>query len=130
MAATQGVYSRVNTKNTTAVNGVNIVVRAAVSPPSSTVRVETTLSLAVKPVISAVETRQSPKPSGLKMGATQLPMSASRLVSGVATLRRVSKVCKNQISTVATKMMVNAFCKKSLAFSQISWPTLRAEGKR
>ena len=47
-----------------------------------------------------------------------------------ATFRRKSKVCRNQISTVATKIMVKAFCKKSRAFSQISWQTLRAEGKR
>ena len=118
-------------RKTTAVNGVNRVVSAAVSPPNSTVRVETTLSLAVKPVISAVETRQSPKPSGLKIGAIKLPMAASRLASGAAaTFNRVSNVCRNQISTVATKMIVKAFCKKSRAFSQINWPTLRAEGKR
>ena len=90
-------------------NGVNIVERAAVSPPSSTVSVETTLSLAVKPVISAVEARQSPKPSGAKTGAIRLPSIASRLLSAeAATLRRRSNVCKNQMITVATKMMVNA----------------------
>ena len=131
MAATQGVYSSVNTKNTNAVPGVNMAERLAVSPPSSTVRVETTLSLAVKPVISAAETRQSPKPKGRNTGATQLPTSASRQESGDwATFRRASKVCINQMITVATKIMVKAFCKKSRAFSQISWPTLRAEGKR
>ena len=32
--------------------------------------------------------------------------------------------------TVATKMMVNARCTKSRAFSQISWATLRALGSR
>ena len=77
IAATQGVYSRVNTRNTMPVNGVNSVVSAAVSPPRRTVSVETTLSLAVKPVISAVETRQSPKPSGLNRGAIKLPMAGS-----------------------------------------------------
>ena len=104
---------------------------ASVLPPSRTVRVETTLSLAVKPVMSAVETRQSPKPSGANSGAIRLPIMASRLASGVsATLRRLSKVCRNQISTVATKMMVKARWMKSRAFSQISCPTLRAEGRR
>ena len=89
--------------------GVKRVLRAAVSPPSRTVRVETTLSLAVKPVISAVEARQSPKPSGAKIGAIQLPIMASRLESvAVATLSRRSKVCKNQMITVATKMIVKA----------------------
>ena len=131
MAATQGVYSSVNTKNTVAVNGVNSVPSAAVSPPSSTVSVETTLSLAVNPVISAVETRQSAKPSGANSGAIHDPTIASKLLSGVAaTFRRASKVCKNQITTVATKMMVNARCTKSLALSQISCPTLRALGRR
>ena len=60
--ATQGVYSKwvkIRKCRTMAVNGVNSVVSAAVSPPRRTVSVETTLSLAVKPVISAVETRQS-----------------------------------------------------------------------
>ena len=76
------------------------------------VRVETTLSFAIKPVISAVETRQSPKPSGANTGAIKLPMAASKLASGVAaTFSRASKVCRNQISTVATKMMVKAFCR-------------------
>lgn len=74
-----------------------------------TVRVETTLSLAVKPVINAVEMRQSPKPRGLKMGVIRLPTKARRLESGVAaTFRRVSNVCRNQITTVATKIIVKA----------------------
>ena len=92
-----------------AVAGVNRVLSSAVLPPSRTVRVETTLSLAVKPVIRAVETRQSPKPSGANSGAIRLPIIASRLASAVAaTLRRASKVCRNQMMTVATKIIVNA----------------------
>ena len=66
MAATQGVYSRQNTSSGTAVPSVSSEV---IPSPTSTIRVETTLSLAMKPVISAVEMRQSPKPRGLKMGA-------------------------------------------------------------
>jgi len=130
-AATQGVYRRVNTKNTTAVKGVNSVPSRETSPPSSTVRVETTLSLAVKPVMRAVDTRQSPKPRGPNTGAASPPMMASRLSSAVtATLSRGSKVCRNQITIEATKMMVKAFLVKPLAFSQISCSTLLAEGRR
>ena len=55
IAATHGVYSRGNTRKTSAVNGVNSMFSAPVSPPSRTVRVETTLSFAVRPVIRAVE---------------------------------------------------------------------------
>lgn len=58
---------------------------------------------------NAVEMRQSPKPRGLKMGVIRLPTKARRLESGVAaTFRRVSNVCRNQITTVATKIIVKA----------------------
>ena len=73
MAATQGVYSRQNTNSGAAAPTVSSEVMPS---PTSTVRVETTLSLAIKPVISAVEIRQSPKPRGLKMGAIQLATRA------------------------------------------------------
>ena len=85
----QGVYNSVKIRKTSAVNGLNSVFSAPVSPPSRTVRVETTLSVAVKPVINAVEMRQSPKPRGLKRGVIRLPTKARRLESGVAaTFRR------------------------------------------
>lgn len=94
-------------------------------------RVETTASFAVKPEISAVTMRQSPKPRGLKIGSINWPISASRLSALFATtFRRVSKVCKNQMMMVARKMMVNARSKKSRAFSQSSRATLFAEGMR
>ena len=79
MAATQGVYSRVKVKNTMAVKGVNRPLSAAVLPPSSTVRVLTTFSLAAKPLIKAVDTIQLPNPKGAKIGAIQPPIMASRL---------------------------------------------------
>ena len=73
-AATQGVYSRVNTRKLTADSGENSPAsagpRLAVLVFSSTDRVDTTASLAVKPEIRAVTTRQSPKPRGAKMGAS------------------------------------------------------------
>ena len=99
-------------QNTMPVNGVNSVVSAAVSPPRRTVSVETTLSLAVKPVISAVKRASHKKPSGLNRGAIKLPMAASRLfVRRSSHVQAHVKVCRNQISTVATKIMVKAFCK-------------------
>jgi hypothetical protein len=62
----------VNTRKLTADSGVN---KPDSAPPSdfmpvfsSTDRVETTASLAVKPEISAVATRQSAKPRGAKTG--------------------------------------------------------------
>ena len=86
IAAIHGVYNRVNTKNTNAVNGVNSVFSPDMSPPSRTVRVDTTLSFAVNPVISAVETRQSPNPRGLKIGAINPPICASILESGLSAI--------------------------------------------
>ena len=101
------------------------------SPPSSRVSVDTTLSFAVKPVIRAVDTRQSAKPSGANSGAKMLPSAASRLLSGIdTTLKRASKVCRNQITIEAAKMMVNAFWIKPFAFSQIRCTTLLALGRR
>ena len=62
------------------VNGENMVDSTAGDvAPKSTVRVEMTLSLAISPVTSAVEARQSPKPSGASSGAIMLPRPASRL---------------------------------------------------
>ena len=72
MAATHGVYSRQNTSRLAAESGVSSVA-SAVEEPNSTVKVDTTLSFAIKPVMSAVEMRQSPKPSGAKTGAYPYP---------------------------------------------------------
>ena len=47
--------------------------------PNNTVNVLTTLSLAIKPLIKAVVTFQSPKPKGLKIGAIQPANIASIL---------------------------------------------------
>ena len=99
--------------------------------PVSTARVLTTASLAEKPVMSAVDTRQFPKPRGAKRGASRPPRAASRLpAESVTTLSRLSKVCKNQMSRLATKMTVKARTKKSLAFSHIRRRTLPALGRR
>ena len=82
-------------------------------------------------MISAVEMRQSPKPSGAKTGAIQ-PATTARMLSfeSATMLRRRSKVCKNQITIVAMKITVNARCKKSFALSQSKRPTFFAPGMR
>ena len=129
-AATHGVYKRENTKNVNALKGVkNSEILAAL--PSSTVRVLTTLSLAVNPVINDVDILQSPNPNGTNTGAIKLPISASILFDeSVTTLNLISKVCKNHIITVATKITVNALVTKSFALSQISLATFFVPGIR
>ena len=108
MAATHGVYSSVKIRNTVAVIGVNIAFRLSVSPPSKTVSVETTVSLAANPVSSAVAARQSAKPSGAKSGAAKRPIEASRLSSGAAaTFRWPSNICRDQIKIEAAKITEN-----------------------
>ena len=98
-------------------------------PPNNTFSVLTTLSLAVNPVISAVDILQSSIPRGLNIGDIKLPISASRLsFESATTLSHVSKLCKNHIITAATNITVNAFVTKSFAFSPISCTTLLGLG--
>lgn len=120
-AATHGVYKRVNTRKLTAESPVNRLGRTepscAVPVFIRTDSVLTTASFAVKPDISAVTARQSPKPSGLNIGAINLPIMASRLSAlSSTTLSLVSNDCKNQIIIVAINITVNALCRKSRAF--------------
>ena len=62
------------------------------------VRVDTTLSFAIKPVISAVDTRQSPKPSGANNGAMPLAIQARML--SCATIRlKLSDLGTNSLLT-------------------------------
>ena len=90
--------------------GVKSVLSAAVLPPRSTVSVLTTLSFAVKPVMSAVEILQSSNPRGRNSGAISEPIAASMLSEESETgLRRISKVCRNQMMIAARKMIVNYF---------------------
>ena len=51
-------------------------------------------------------------------------------VLSATTFSRRSKVCRNQMMTVARKITVKARVMKSWAFSHISSRTLFAEGKR
>ena len=131
MAATHGVYNNEKTKKTNAVNELNKFPIVSVEPPKSTVRVLTTLSFAVKPVIKAVETLQSPNPSGLKIGAITPPKIANKLSDEFATgLSLKSKLCKNHIIIEAINIIVNALVTKSLALSPISFKTLFKLGIR
>lgn len=121
IAAIQGVYNNVNIKKTNAVKGVNKVESADVFPPNNTVNVLTTLSLAVNPVIKAVDILQSPKPNGVNKGDIKPPSIANKLnLESLTTLSLVSNVCINQIIIVATKIIVKAFVMKSLALLQIN----------
>ena len=113
-----------------AATGVMAATKASVLP-NNTERVDTTLSFAIKPLIKAVDTRQSPKPMGAKIGAIT-PAANARILSleSDTIFRCRSKVCKNQIAIVATKMTVKALCRKSFALSQSRWPTFFAPGIR
>ena len=101
--------------------------------PNSILVVATTDSFAIKPEISEVTTRQSPKPSGRNSGAIQLPMIARMLsdarLSG-SSVRDGLKLLRNQITIVAIKMIVNARCRKSFVLSHSSIPTFFADGIR
>ena len=118
------MYKRENTKSETAPS-CEIKLVTDTPEPSKTDRVDTTLSFAINPVISAVDMRQSPKPSGLNIGAIK-PAIVARILSCelVTMLNLMSNVCKNHIIIVATNITVKALCKKSFALSQRSWHTL------
>ena len=135
-AAKQGMYSSVNVRKDTAESGVNSEPRTveswAVSGTLvSTARVETTASLAERPVSSAVELIQLPKPRGAKTGAMNRPMPASMLsLLSLTIIRRVSKLCRTQMTMDAMKMIVNALTRKSFAFSHMWMTTDLALGRR
>ena len=79
MAATHGVYSRLNTNNETAESVVNAVDTLLPNRISS---VDTTLSLAMNPLMSDVTTRQSPSPNGANTGAIN-PATEASMLSGM-----------------------------------------------
>ena len=79
IAATQGVYSNVNIKNTKAVKGVNKVDNEEVFPPNNTVNVLTNTFLCCKSIINAVDILQSPKPNGMNKGDIKPPIIANKL---------------------------------------------------
>ena len=73
--------------------------------------------------------RQSPKPSGVKIGA-MYPAISARMLSceSVTMFSFASKVCMNQMIIEAKKMIVNARCKKSFAVSHKSCATFLRPG--
>ena len=100
-------------------------------PPNRISRVDTTLSLARKPLISEVVIRQSPRPRGRSMGASSPAIMARMLSWEFSTMFRCrSKLWRNQTTMVAMRMMEKARCRKSLAFSHRSWTTFFAPGIR
>ena len=100
-------------------------------PPNRISMVETTLSLAMKPVMREVTIRQSPRPSGRRIGASRPAIMARMLCWESSTIFRCrSKLCRNQTTTVAMRMMEKARCRKSLAFSHRSCATFFAPGIR
>ena len=116
IAATQGVYKRLNTSNAAALMED---IAVATLPPKRTSSVETTLSFAMNPLISAVQILQSPSPIGCNNGAKIPETNANILSSEDCTIFMwKSKLCKNHITTVASKITENARCRKSFAFSQ------------
>lgn len=99
-----------------AATGVIAPVSSAVLP-KSTESVDTTLSFAINPVISAVEIFQFPKPSGRNTGA-MIPATTARILSleSATTFMCKLNVCRNQMIIVAKKITVNALCKSPLLF--------------
>ena len=128
IAAIHGVYNKQNTRNAITPAGVTAASISAVLPKSIDI-VDTTLSLAITPVKTAVAILQSPNPSGLNIGDIKLAIAA-RILSfeSVTTLSLISKFCKNHIRIVAINIIENAFCKKSFAFSQSNCITFLAPG--
>ena len=97
--------------------------------PKSTERVETTLSFAKNPAISAVTICQLPNPKSEKTGAIFPAITAKMLSFEFETmLSQKSKVCKNQTMIEAIKITVKALCKKSFALSQSKRTTFLAPG--
>ena len=79
MAAKQGAHNRLKTKNAYPAMGVKVLVSACANDcaellPKAKRKVPTQFSLAINPARTATVVRQSPKPSGAKMGAITLPI--------------------------------------------------------
>ena len=107
IAATHGVYNKLNTSKEAAARGDNA---EAIPPPNKTYNVDTTLSFAIKPLIKEVQIRQSPNPNGWKTGTKNPDTAAKILFAESSTIFKCrSKLCKNHTTIVAIKMTENAF---------------------
>ena len=122
----QGVYNKLNTSMLAAESGESDVVTF---PSNNMFIVETTLSFAIKPLKSDVQILQSPSPIGVRNGTKKLAIKPNILSAESSTrLSFKSKLCKNHTAIVAIKIIVNAFCRKSFAFSQSNCITFLALG--
>ena len=81
---------------------------------------ETTVSLAAIPEISATAALQSPKPKGMNMGSSSLPMVAIKLYSASTIWKRQLKFCSAHNMIEARKIIVPALIKNALLFSHKS----------
>ena len=95
-----------NVRNDSAASGekswLSAVGSANALAPVSTANELMTASLAMNPVINAVDARQSEKPSGANTGEINRPTAASMLFAlSATTLKRQSNVCRNQMMSVA-----------------------------
>ncbi len=102
---------------------------SSLTPPNSCPKVATIFSLAIQPVTTPTEARQSPKPRGTKIHRMAFPMEASRL-SSISHMPLKLKLDKNQISTVEAKITVPAFTANPFTFSQPWIRTLLTVGIR
>ena len=85
----------------------------------------------MKPEIKDVTIRQSPRPIGLNSGTSTPATAAIMLWDESSTrLNLRSKLCRNQTTIVAIRITENALCRKSFAFSHISWSVDRTLGRR
>ncbi len=107
---------------------------SATSSPTwnRTPKVDTTFSLAIRPVTVATVDCQSPKPSGAKIKATALPTTASRLELLSSTMPKAPsakpKPCRNHNTMEEARMMVPARLMKLQPRSHVACSTFLALG--
>ena len=88
------------------------------SSPPNVVKVDTTTSLATKPVKIAIPACHVEKPSGAKIGAIAEPIIPRTLSCDPYSTPNGTEL-KIQITIAEARIMVPAFFKKPLVFSQV-----------
>ncbi len=86
--------------------------------PNNMPRLDATTSFAAKPAIRATPICQNPNPAGFKIGTKNFPIAAPKLSDMSSTKPVIPKFKTNQSITDARKIVVPAFDKYSLTFSQ------------
>ncbi len=119
IAAKQGDASKIKITNDKALAVVNKLVNDIVknSSPRMIPNVATIVSFAKKPLIIATVDSQFPHPRGIKIGAINSPIDLKILCSVSTLTRDQSKLCKNQMTIQATKIIVPALIINDLIFS-------------